>query len=64
VSVDVIRALSEAIRIVSQGRHDPIRAHERIKEFYNWNQVAERTEVVYDTVLKSEPRDLWTRMQR
>ncbi|KIJ29273.1 glycosyltransferase family 4 protein [Sphaerobolus stellatus SS14] len=62
--VDVMRALEEAIQIVSQNKHDPIRAHERIKEFYNWGQVADRTEVVYNSILQSEPRDLWTRMQR
>ncbi|KAF8581261.1 glycosyltransferase family 4 protein [Ramaria rubella] len=61
---DVIRALSEAISIVSMGKHDPMIAHKRIKEFYDWAHVAERTEVVYRTVLETEPRDLWTRMRR
>lgn len=61
---DVVRAVSEAIHIVSEGKHDPIRAHERVKTFYDWGQVAERTEKVYDSVLKSPQRDLWERMQR
>lgn len=61
---DVIRAMSEAIRIVSQGKHNPIRAHERITQFYNWSRVAKRTEDVYNSILQTEPRDLWTRMQR
>ncbi len=62
--VDVFRAISEAIEIISNGKHDPIRAHERIKTFYDWAQVAERTEVVYDTVVKSKQMELWERMKR
>ncbi|KAK0463480.1 transferase [Desarmillaria tabescens] len=55
---DVFRAISEAIEIISDGLHDPIRAHERDQD------VAERTEVVYDTVVKSRQVDLWERMKR
>ncbi|PBK83481.1 glycosyltransferase family 4 protein [Armillaria gallica] len=61
---DVFRAISEAIEIISDGKHGPIRAHERIKTFYDWAQVAERTEVVYDTVVKSRQMELWERMKR
>ncbi|KAJ7150940.1 transferase [Mycena crocata] len=61
---DVCRAVGEAIQIVSEGRHDPILAHERIKTFYDWDQVSERTEAVYDAVLKSPQMELWERMQR
>ncbi|EPQ53706.1 glycosyltransferase family 4 protein [Gloeophyllum trabeum ATCC 11539] len=61
---DVFRAMSEAIRIVSEGKHDPSQAHERVKSFYDWGGVCERTMRVYDAVLKSQPRDFWTRMQR
>ncbi|THH30564.1 hypothetical protein EUX98_g3623 [Antrodiella citrinella] len=61
---DVIRAMSEAIRIVSAGEHDSQRAHERIKGFYNWNDVTERTERVYQEVFKTEPYDFWTRLYR
>ncbi|KAH9477452.1 Phosphatidylinositol N-acetylglucosaminyltransferase gpi3 subunit [Psilocybe cubensis] len=61
---DVIRAISEAIEIIQNGRHDPIQAHERIKQFYNWEDVAERTEKVYDTVLKTPQIDLMERIHR
>ncbi|KDR68355.1 hypothetical protein GALMADRAFT_256998 [Galerina marginata CBS 339.88] len=61
---DVIRAISEAIDIVKNGRHDPFRAHERIKEFYNWEEVSTRTEKVYDAVLKSRQMDLMERINR
>lgn len=61
---DVFRAISEAISIVSARKHDPFKAHERIKTFYDWAQIAERTENVYDTVMKSEQRELWDRILR
>ncbi|PBK81672.1 UDP-Glycosyltransferase/glycogen phosphorylase [Armillaria gallica] len=61
---DVFRAISEAIEIISDGKHDPIHAHERVKTFYDWVQVAERAEVVYDTVVKSRQMELWERMKR
>ncbi|KAG6854427.1 hypothetical protein C0991_006971 [Blastosporella zonata] len=64
VTLDVVRAIAEAIAIVSTGKHDSQRAHERVKTFYNWEDVTERTEKVYDAVMKSPQMDLWERMQR
>ncbi|KAI0273109.1 transferase [Russula aff. rugulosa BPL654] len=61
---DVCRAMSEAIAHVSQGDHDPHRAHQRIRGFYDWTRVAERTEVVYHEVIARPPYPLWTRIQR
>ncbi|KAF8636358.1 hypothetical protein AX16_011009 [Volvariella volvacea WC 439] len=61
---DVFRAISEAVEIVKQGKHDPIKAHERIKTFYSWEDVACRTEKVYEAVMKSRQIELWERMQR
>ncbi|KAJ7595129.1 glycosyltransferase family 4 protein [Mycena floridula] len=61
---DVFRAISEAIEIVAQGKHDPLRAHQRVKSFYDWGDVTDRTKHVYDTVMKSEQRDLVERMRR
>ncbi|THH07552.1 hypothetical protein EW145_g3300 [Phellinidium pouzarii] len=61
---DVVRALSEAIRRVGDGLHNPWRAHERIRSFYNWKNVAERTERVYAFAMNAEERDLWTRIKR
>ncbi|PBK94570.1 PIGA-domain-containing protein [Armillaria gallica] len=60
----VFRAISEAIEMISDGKHDPIHAHERVKTFYDWAQVAERTEVVYDTDVKSRQMELWERTKR
>ena len=61
---DVVRAVSEAINIVSAGKHDPYRAHERMKGFYDWQEITRRTEIVYETVMASEPYDFWTRLNR
>ncbi|KAJ7931266.1 glycosyltransferase family 4 protein [Mycena leptocephala] len=61
---DVCRAVGEAIQIVLEGKHDPILAHERIKTFYDWDQVTVRTEAVYDAVLRSPQMELWERIQR
>ena len=61
---DVFEAISEAISIVSQGKHDPHLAHDRIKNLYDWAHIARRTEVVYENVMGSEEMELWTRMKR
>ena len=61
---DVIRAMSEAIELVQAGNHDPHAAHERIRGFYDWQDVAERVERVYENVLQTPPYGFWTRMQR
>ncbi|KAF9486261.1 glycosyltransferase family 4 protein [Pholiota conissans] len=61
---DVVRAISEAIHIVQNGKHDPIHAHERVKNFYNWEDVASRTEKVYDAVLKTPQMELMERIRR
>lgn len=56
--------MAEAIDIVSKGQHDPVHAHARVKEFYDWMYVAERTEQVYANVRQTRPRSFWVRMQR
>ncbi|KZT70409.1 glycosyltransferase family 4 protein [Daedalea quercina L-15889] len=61
---DVVRAMAEAVDIVSKGQHDPLRAHERVKQFYDWAPIAERTERVYANVRRTQPRSFWVRMQR
>ncbi|KAG6379537.1 glycosyltransferase family 4 protein [Boletus reticuloceps] len=61
---DVFRALSEAIDIVTRGAHDRLEAHARVTRFYDWAHIAERTEAVYDAVVRSEPIDFETRVRR
>ena len=59
-----MHALTKAIAIVTAGGHDPIKAHERVKSMYDWDEVTKRTEVVYEDIMKRSPIDLWTRMHR
>ncbi|KXN91825.1 Phosphatidylinositol N-acetylglucosaminyltransferase gpi3 subunit [Leucoagaricus sp. SymC.cos] len=61
---DVFRAISEAITIVAAGKHDPIKAHERVRTFYGWRQVAARTEKVYNAVMHSHQMELMERIER
>ena len=61
---DLIRATSHAIRHVLSGSHSPHKAHERVRGFYSWEDVAERTERVYADVMASAPYDFWTRVSR
>ncbi|KAF5351110.1 hypothetical protein D9756_008314 [Leucocoprinus leucothites] len=61
---DVFRAISEAITIVAAGKHDPIKAHERVKTFYDWRQIAMRTEKVYCAVMHSRQMELMERIER
>jgi len=61
---DVFQAMSEAIAYIQEGEHDPNHAHQRIRGFYDWARVADRTEVVYREVLATPPYPLWTRIQR
>lgn len=61
---DVLRAISEAVELVSAGKHDPFVAHERVRTFYHWDHVAQRTEKVYEAVMKSPQMDLVERMRR
>lgn len=56
--------MAEAIDIVSKGQHDPAHAHIRVKQFYDWMHIAERTERVYANVRQTRPRSFWLRMQR
>jgi phosphatidylinositol glycan class A protein len=45
---DLIEKISEAIPLVKY--IDPFDLHEQVKNMYNWNDVAERTEKVYDKI--------------
>ena len=61
---DVFHATMHALSIVRQGKHDPHRAHERIRGFYDWTRVARRTEKVYEDVMRKEGENLWDRIER
>lgn len=61
---DVFEATMQALSIVRAGRHDPQRAHERVRGFYDWAGVAKRTERVYEDVMKKEAEGIWDRIER
>ncbi|KZV68932.1 glycosyltransferase family 4 protein [Peniophora sp. CONT] len=61
---DVFEATMHALCIVRAGKHDPQRAHERVRGFYNWTGVAKRTERVYEDVMKKEAEGIWDRIER
>ena len=44
-------------------QHDRQKAHDRIRNFYDWSDIAEMVELVYDSMLQTTPYDLWTRLQ-
>jgi len=59
---DLFRAISEAVKIIAVGTHDPWKAHRQIQSMYDWDDVARRTESVYGAVLRSEPINIWHRI--
>ncbi|KAI5834302.1 glycosyltransferase family 4 protein [Schizophyllum commune Tattone D] len=61
---DVVRAIARAVRHVQAGAHDPLRAHARVRTFYDWAAVTGRTERVYRAVMAAPERDLMERMRR
>jgi phosphatidylinositol glycan class A protein len=61
---DIIRALSRGIETIKAGRHDPVKAHERVKGMYAWSDVAERTEMVYTNAMASPRKDTYERLSR
>ena len=38
--------------------------HRRVQQMYDWNYVAERTEIVYNRVMESEPSDLSEKLSK
>ncbi|KAL1730435.1 glycosyltransferase family 4 protein [Schizophyllum commune] len=61
---DVVRAIARAVRHIQAGAHDPLRAHARVRTFYDWAAVTGRTEHVYRAVMAAPGRDLMERMRR
>jgi phosphatidylinositol glycan class A protein len=61
-SLDLIEKLTEAIPLVKTV--DPFRMHEEVKSMYNWHDVAERTEKVYDRMASMEPLPLIDRLKK
>ncbi|KAI9092853.1 hypothetical protein DFS34DRAFT_652814 [Phlyctochytrium arcticum] len=61
---EIFRSLERAIQIVVTNPPDADVFHQRVKNMYNWTDVAERTELVYDTIIHEPPIPLIERFQR
>ncbi|GKD17948.1 hypothetical protein Tco_1207106, partial [Tanacetum coccineum] len=59
---DMVHAIKEAIRILPQ--IDPQEMHLRIKGMYSWQDVAKRTEIVYDRAMRCSNQTLLERLPR
>lgn len=63
-AIDLVEAISRAIKHVRAGGHDPIRAHEELKGMYSWTDVAARTETVYRGAMKVPEVPIIERLRR
>lgn len=63
---DLMDKLETAIEKFKHGKIiNPLEMHESMKNMYNWREVAERTEVVYDLVTKTDsPKDLRSKLAK
>ncbi|XP_047175184.1 phosphatidylinositol N-acetylglucosaminyltransferase subunit A isoform X2 [Vigna umbellata] len=59
---DMVHAIQKAISILP--KIDPQVMHNRMRELYNWHDVAKRTEIVYDRALKCSNQNLLERLSR
>ncbi|OIW03915.1 hypothetical protein TanjilG_30191 [Lupinus angustifolius] len=59
---DMVHAVQKAISILPS--IDPQVMHNRMKELYNWQDVAKRTEIVYDHALKCSNQSTLERLSR
>jgi phosphatidylinositol glycan class A protein len=62
--VDVFKAVSRAIGYIQSGSHDPVKTHQLVSQMYNWEDVAKRTQKVYETVLLQDRLPLAERLVR
>ena len=59
---DIVEALSDAIPTVRHVR--PMHLHREVRRMYNWHNVAQRTERVYEKVIQYGNETLFTRLKR
>ncbi|CAN7069994.1 unnamed protein product [Brassica rapa subsp. trilocularis] len=59
---DMVRAIEKAISILPS--INPEEMHNRMTKLYSWQDVAKRTEIVYDRALKCSNRNLLERLSR
>jgi phosphatidylinositol glycan class A protein len=62
IAEDIVEALTAAIENIKNVK--PFELHERAKKMYNWHDVAERTEYVYDKIIDHAEVSLFHRLRR
>jgi len=63
-SIDLITALNKAITMIKFKEVTPAKFHDRIKNMYSWENIAERTERVYYSIMKTRRVPLIERLRR
>jgi phosphatidylinositol glycan class A protein len=58
----MLEKVAQAIHCVKG--YDPFKVHEEVKSMYNWHEVAERTEKVYDRMSMEENITILERLIR
>ena len=63
---DLMENLELAIKKFKSGKViNPLKMHEKMRNMYNWHDVAKRTEIVYDLVMKQDsPTDFKNKLLR
>eukprot|EP00850_Spirogloea_muscicola_P022689 SM000307S11686 [mRNA] locus=s307:68156:76880:+ [translate_table: standard] len=59
---DIVQAIENAIELLPS--IDPCAMHSRVTEMYSWQDIAERTELVYDRIATAPSDNLLTRLSR
>ena len=52
VALAIVSSISAAIKRVESKSIDMFDVHKQVKEMYSWTNVADRTEIVYDKVMR------------
>ncbi|KAH8927170.1 glycosyltransferase family 4 protein [Atractiella rhizophila] len=61
---DVVRCVVQAVRRVREGKHVPWKSHERVRGMYDWDEVARRTEKVYEDAWAMDDVEVEERLRR
>lgn len=60
----LVSAVDSAIIKIQKNEIDPIKQHEKVSTMYSWEDVAKRTELVYEKVLKDPKLSLIERFEK
>ncbi|RKO91063.1 hypothetical protein BDK51DRAFT_36048 [Blyttiomyces helicus] len=61
---DLMESIESAIKIIETSPPDPYSLHEEVNRMYNWSDVAERTERVYEVIMREPRLPLIDRLRR